>query len=99
MIHNDTQCACHIVIFVSEESLFADAIKLSVVQTAIFHLIIVWYRDETTIALIVFLKVGQVPESSKCKVKPRRTHQLTSLLVTGRFYVCLTHVCTGRIWI
>ena len=43
MINNfdDTQCACHIVIFVSEESLFADAIKLSVVQTAIFHLIIV----------------------------------------------------------
>jgi len=44
--------------------LFEDAIKLSVVQTAVFHLNIVWYCDETTITLIVFLKVGQVPESS-----------------------------------
>jgi len=33
-----TICACHLVIFVSEESLFVDAIKLSVVQTSAFHL-------------------------------------------------------------
>jgi len=54
--------------------LFVDAIKSSVVQTAVFHLHIVWYWDEATITFIVFLKVGQVSESSKCKVKPRRTH-------------------------
>jgi len=59
-----TTCAFHLVIFISEKSLFEDAIKLSVVQTAVFHLNIVWYCDETTITLIVFLKVGQVPESS-----------------------------------
>jgi len=53
--------------------LFEDAIKLSVVQMAVFHLNIVWYCDDTTITLIV-LKVGQVPESSECKVKPRRMH-------------------------
>jgi len=33
-----TTCACHLVIFISEESLFVDAIKSSAVQTAIFHL-------------------------------------------------------------
>jgi len=36
-----TMYACHLGIFISEESLFADAIKLSVVQTALFHLNIV----------------------------------------------------------
>jgi len=36
-----TSCACHLVIFISEESLFVDAIKLSVVQTAVFHLNII----------------------------------------------------------
>jgi len=30
--------------------------------------------DETTVTLIGFLKVGQVSESSECKVKPPRTH-------------------------
>ena len=30
--------------------------------------------DETIITLVVFLKVGQVSESSECKDKPRRTH-------------------------
>ena len=59
-----TTCACHLVIFISEDSLFADAIKLSVVQTAVFHLKNIWYCDETAITLIVFPKVGQ----------PRRTH-------------------------
>jgi len=29
-------CACHLVIFISEESLFVDAIKLSVFETANF---------------------------------------------------------------
>jgi len=29
--------------------------------------------DETTITVIGFLKVGQVPESSEYKAKPRRT--------------------------
>jgi len=33
-----TTCACHLIIFISEESLFVDAIKLSVVQTAVVHL-------------------------------------------------------------
>jgi len=54
--------------------LFVNAFKLSVVQTAVFHLNIVWYCNETTITLIALLKVGQVPESSECKVKPYRTH-------------------------
>ena len=36
-----TTCACHLVSFNSEESLFVDAIKLSVVQTSIFHLYII----------------------------------------------------------
>jgi len=31
-------CACHFVIFIRKESLFADAIKLSIGQTAVFHL-------------------------------------------------------------
>jgi len=39
--------AFQLVIFISEESLFVDAIKLSVVQTAVFHLYIIWYCDET----------------------------------------------------
>jgi len=34
-------CVCHLVIFISEESLFVDPIKLSVVQTAVFHLYII----------------------------------------------------------
>jgi len=68
-----TTCAWQLVTFISEESLFVDA-KISVVQTAVFHLCIIWYCDETTITLIVFLKVGQVSESSECKAKPRRTH-------------------------
>ena len=46
-----------------------DDIKLSVIQTAVFHLYIIWHCDETTIALIVFLKVGQVSESSAVVVK------------------------------
>jgi len=54
--------------------LFVDAIKLSVDQTAVCHLYIIWYCDETTITLIAFLKVGQVSQSSECKVKPRRAH-------------------------
>ena len=33
-----TTCACHLVIFISEESLFIKAIELSVVQTPVFHL-------------------------------------------------------------
>jgi len=53
--------------------LFEDAFELSVIQTAVSHWNIVWYRNDTTITLIA-LKVGQVPESSECKVKPRRTH-------------------------
>jgi len=78
-----TTCAWHLVIFISEESLFVDAITLSVVQTAVFHLYIIWYCDETTISWksirylnlnIGFLKVGQVFESSECKAKSRRAH-------------------------
>jgi len=49
--------------------------------------------------LIGFLKVGQVSESSERKAKPRRTHKLASLLESGRFCVCLTQICTGRIWV
>jgi len=45
-----------------------------------------------------FLKVGHVSESNACEGKPRRTHQLTSLLVTVRFCVCLAQTCTGRTW-
>jgi len=41
---------------------------------AVFLLNMVWYCDETTIALTGFLKVRQVSESSECKAKPRRTH-------------------------
>jgi len=35
--------------------LFEDAIKLSVVQMAVFHLNIVWYCDDTNITLIALL--------------------------------------------
>jgi len=35
-----TTCACHLVVFIGEEGLFANAIKLSVIQTAVFHLYI-----------------------------------------------------------
>ena len=69
-----TTCACHLFIFINEESLFAGAIKLSVIQTAVFHLYIIWYCDETTITLIVFLEICQVSESRECKAKPRRAH-------------------------
>ena len=37
-----TTCACHLVIFIGEESLFVDASILSVVQTAVFHLYVIW---------------------------------------------------------
>ena len=57
-----------------ERGRFADAIKLSVVQTAVLHFHIIWYCVNTTITLIVFLKVGQVSQSCQCKVKPCRTH-------------------------
>jgi len=53
--------------------LFEDFVELLVVQTAVSQLNIVWFCDETAITLIV-LKAGQVPESSECKVKSRRTH-------------------------
>jgi len=33
-----TTCVCHLVIFISEESLFVDTIKLSVIQMAVIHL-------------------------------------------------------------
>jgi len=57
--------------------------KLSVVQTALFHLYIIWYCDETNIILIVFLKVAQVSESSDCKANhvERISLRLYSLLV------------------
>jgi len=51
-----TTCACHLVTFISAESLFVDVMKLSVVQTAVFHLYNISYRDEKTITLIVFVK-------------------------------------------
>jgi len=35
----------------------------------VFHSKIIWYCDETTITLIVFLKVGQVSESRKMQVQ------------------------------
>ena len=69
-----TSCACQSVIFIINGSLFADAIKLPVVQKTVFRLHITGYCDETTITLIVFLKVGQVSDSSECKAKPHRTH-------------------------
>jgi len=37
-----------------------NASKSPFVQTAVFHLCIFWYCDETAITLIVFLKFGQV---------------------------------------
>jgi len=40
---------------------------ISIGQTAVFHLKNIWYRDETIITLIDFLKVGQVSESGECK--------------------------------
>jgi len=52
--------------FYEREKFFVDAIKLSVVQTAVFHLYIIWYCDEKTITLIVFLKIDQASESSEC---------------------------------
>ena len=36
-----TACACHLVIFISEGSLFVDVNILSVVQTAVFHVYII----------------------------------------------------------
>ena len=55
---------------------------------------------KTSITLIGFLKmvrylnlVNAMPRESHV----RRTHQLKSLLVTIRFYVCLTQICPGRI--
>ena len=68
-------CACHLDILISEESLFVDAITIGRPEGC----------EKTTITLIGFLKAGQVSESSECKAKPRRTHQLTSILVTGKF--------------
>jgi len=59
-------CACHLVIF-RRECLFVDAIS-SVGQMAVFLLSIVRYCDETTVTLVGFLKVGQVSESSECKI-------------------------------
>jgi len=47
--------------------LFVDAIS-SVGQMAVFLLSIVRYCDETTVTLVGFLKVGQVSESSECKI-------------------------------
>jgi len=70
--------ACQLVIFISEEILFVDAIIYRLARrqyftcTTVFH--IIWYCDETTSTLIGFLKVDQVSESSECKAKPRRTH-------------------------
>jgi len=87
-----TTCTCHLVIFISEESLWT---LLSVVQTEVLHLHIIWYCDETTITLLVFLKVPAVCESSECKAKPRRT----SLFIIGRFCVWFTQICPGRIWV
>ena len=83
-------CACHLVIFISEE------ICLSAGQRSSISLEEYWYYDETTITLIGFLKVDQVSESSECKAKPRRTCKFTSLLVSGRFCICFTQICTGR---
>ena len=42
--------------FFGKENLFVDAIKLSVVQMAVFYMYIISYCDETTIKLIGFLK-------------------------------------------
>jgi len=64
---------------------------LSVEQTAVFHLS--FFDIVTKQTLIRYLK------SSECKAKPRRTHQLTFLFVSGRFCVCFTQICTGRIWV
>jgi len=75
-----TTCAYHLAISISEESLFVDAVKLSVVQTAVFYMNIIWYCDETTIALIGFLKVAQVSESMPSQVE-RISLRLYSLLV------------------
>jgi len=69
-----TTCAYHLFIFANEESLFIDAMKLSVVQTAVFRLYIIWYCDKTTITVNGFLKVGQVSETGERIAKPRRTH-------------------------
>ena len=68
--------ACHSIIFISEESLFVDAIKLSFIQTAVFHLYIIWYCDETTITLTAFWKSVRYLnlDFSEYKVKPWRTH-------------------------
>jgi len=58
----------------SKESLFVDAIELSVVQRAVFHVYIFWCCDQTTITLIICLKVGQVSGSSEFTAKPHRTY-------------------------
>jgi len=89
-------CACHLVIF-SEESLFIDAIIIGRPNSSISLEEYLIVCDETTFKLTGFLKVGQVSESSECKAKPRRTRYLTSLLVSGKFCVCFTQICRGRI--
>ena len=68
-------CACHLIIF-SEETLFVDAIS-SVGKTAVFNLNNIWYCDETTITLIVFLKDGQVSESIVVNAKPSHVQHVS----------------------
>jgi len=44
---------------------------LSVGQTAVFHLNIIWYCDETTFTLIGFLKVDQIRYLNLVNGRPR----------------------------
>jgi len=54
--------------------LFVNAIKLSVVQTAVAYFTCILFDIVSKQLLHLVLKVGQVSESSECKAKPRRTH-------------------------
>ena len=87
-------CACHAIIFISEESLFVDANKLSVVQTAVFHLHIIWYCDETTIALIASWKSVRylnLDQGSQTQIAPWATWRL--IRQPGGRIISLTQQC------
>jgi len=55
---------------------------------AVFHLNNIWYCDEKNTYRFPESRSSTVSQSSEYKPKPRRTHYLTPLLASGRFYVC-----------
>ena len=89
-------CACYLVIC-REESLFVDAIRLPIGQTAVFHLNI---GTKQVLHLLVSWK--SVRYLNMLNARPSRVERISlrvHILVSGRFCVCLTQICTGRIWV